>query len=81
MNQGNNQNNNIYIVPVPDKIILSKTNDGKYISKIILNNITSNYIIFKVFMNKEQLYSANPSVGYLEPKGNTQLTIKRIMKV
>ncbi len=75
------QKENIYIIANPDKIILSKNADGKWFSKITLNNVTHNYIIFKVFINKEQLYSANPSVGFIEPRGNVQITIKRIMNV
>jgi len=75
------QKDNIYLVPSSEKIILSKNFDGKYFSKVNLNNITHNFIIFKVFINKEQLYSANPSVGFIEPKGNLQITIKRILNV
>lgn len=75
------QKDNIYLVPSSDKIILSKNQDGKYFSIVNLNNITHNYIIFKVFINKELLYSAKPPVGFIEPRGNLQITIKRISNV
>ena len=75
------QKNNIYIQAVPDKILLAKGSDGKWFSRLTLNNLTHSYIIFKVFINKEQLYSANPSVGFIEPTGSVQLTIKRIINV
>ena len=42
------QKDNIYLVPSSEKIILSKNFDGKYFSKVNLNNITHNFIIFKV---------------------------------
>ena len=44
------QKENIYIVANPDRILLSKNSDGKWSSRLTLNNITHNYIIFKVYI-------------------------------
>lgn len=80
-NNASIQKENIYITSNPDKIYLSKGSDGKWYSRVTLQNITHSYIIFKVFINKAQLYSANPSVGFLEPKGSVEVNIKRTMSV
>lgn len=62
----------------PDKIYLLKSKDGKnYESKINLLNLTSKYLVFKVYINKNQIFSANPSSGFILPNAGINIMIKR----
>jgi hypothetical protein len=73
---------NKYIEILPDKIILGRSNaQAFYESKITLTNLTNKYVVFKVYINKHTLYSANPANSFIPPKENIALTIKRLENV
>ena len=73
---------NKYVDVFPDKIKLSKTFDQNYHeARITLTNLTNNYVVFKVYINKNTIYSANPSSSYIKPKESTTVSIKRLEKV
>ncbi len=73
---------NKYIEVFPDKIKLSKTFEQNfYESRITLTNLTNLYVVFKVYINKNTIYSANPSSSFIKPKESTTITIKRLEKV
>lgn len=68
----------VYIDAYPNKIILSKNFEKNYYeSKINLTNLTNNFVVFKVFINKSQLYSANPSTSFIPPRESKYINIKR----
>ena len=68
-----------YIETIPDKAIFKKSSDlNKYYSTVMLNNLTDNFIIFQIFLNKQTSYSVIPSVGYIEPEGSNTICIKHI---
>jgi hypothetical protein len=73
---------NKYVDVFPEKIKLSKTFDQDYYeARITLTNLTNNYVVFKVYINKNTIYSANPSSSYIKPKESTTINVKRLEKV
>lgn len=73
---------NKYIDVFPDKIRLSKTYEQNfYEARITLTNLTNSYIVFKVYINKSTIYSANPSSSYIKPKESITISVKRLEKV
>jgi len=70
---------NKYIEVFPNKILLKKPlSQNYYESKLILTNTTEKYVVFKVYINKSSIYSANPSTSYIKPKENITIIIKRL---
>ena len=63
-----------------DKIYLTKKTDlvpVQYWSTLNLINNTDEYLIFKVYINKQKIYSTSPSTSYIEPNKKTEIIIKR----
>jgi hypothetical protein len=63
-----------------DKIYLTKKTDESgsyYISKVTLTNLTDKYLLFKVFLTKQKVYSLNPSTSFIPPREKVQVYIKR----
>jgi hypothetical protein len=74
--------NNKYLEVLSDKIILTRTTSNPfYESKISLTNLTDKYVVFKVYINKHTIYSANPASSFIPPKENLSITIKRLENV
>ena len=70
---------NKYLEVLSDKIILTRTAANPYYeAKITLTNLTSKYVVFKVYINKHTLYSANPASSFIPPKENISITVKRL---
>lgn len=70
---------NKYLEVLSDKVILTRTASNPYYeAKITLTNITNKYVVFKVYINKHTLYSANPASTFIPPKENILITIKRL---
>ncbi len=70
---------NKYLEVLSDKLILSRTVSNPYYeAKINLTNLTNKYVIFKVYINKHTLYSANPASTFIPPKENISITVKRL---
>lgn len=73
---------NKYVEVFPNKIVLQKSYDQTYLeSKIVLTNLLDKYVVFKVYINKSAIYSANPSTSFIRPKENISINIKRLEKV
>jgi len=73
---------NKYIDIFPDKIRLSKPFEQNYYeARLTLTNLTNNYVVFKVYINKNTIYSANPSSSYIKPKESITINVKRLEKV
>ncbi len=71
-----------YIEVFPNKILLAKSNDQNYYeAKLTLNNLTNSFVVFKVYINKSTIYSANPSTSFIPPKEGISINIKRLEKV
>ena len=73
---------NKYVDVFPDKIKLSKIFEQDYYeARITLTNLTNSYVVFKVYINKNTIYSANPSSSYIKPRESTTINVKRLEKV
>ena len=70
---------NKYLEVLSDKLILSRTASNPYYeAKINLTNLTNKCVVFKVYINKHTLYSANPASTFIPPKENISITVKRL---
>jgi hypothetical protein len=73
---------NQYIDVFPNKILLSKLNDQNFHeARVTLTNLTTKFVVFKVYINKKTIYSATPSTGYIGPKECIMVNLKRLNKV
>jgi hypothetical protein len=73
---------NHYIDISPEKITLTKSSETSfYESKLVLKNRTDKHVVFKVYINKYTVYSANPSTSFIPPQETILLTIKRLENV
>jgi hypothetical protein len=73
---------NKYVEIFPKKISLKKiTGQNFFETKLTLTNLVDKYVIFKVYINKNSIYSANPSTGFIKPKENIFINIKRLEMV
>jgi hypothetical protein len=71
-----------YIEVSPEKITLSKTSDTSfYESRVVLKNKTDQHVVFKVYINKNTVYSANPSTSFIPPQESIIITVKRLENV
>jgi hypothetical protein len=80
-NQTNTGGENKYIEVFPDKIILSRPlEQNHYEARLTLTNLTDKYVVYKVYINNNAIYSATPSTGFIKPKEITSVNIKRLEK-
>jgi len=80
MNVESNNNINKYFKTDQDKIYLTKKTDlvpVQFCSTLNVINNTDKYLIFKVYINKQKVYSTNPSTSYIIPNGKAEINIKR----
>jgi hypothetical protein len=81
INSSNNHSTK-YIEALPNKIILIKVIDQNfYEGRIILKNLTKNFVIYRFFNNHNLIYSISPCVYYIKPFENFTVNIKRFEKV
>lgn len=65
----------------PDPLIITQSRNSNYLeSQLNLSNLTNEYIIFKIYNNQHDLYSAKPSTSFIPPKEKAVVTIKRFKK-
>lgn len=65
----------------PDPLIISQNSKSNYLeSQLNLSNLTNEFVIFKIYNNQRELYSAKPSTSFIGPKEKTIVTIKRFKK-
>jgi hypothetical protein len=62
-------------------VILQKGIDNSPKGKIVLKNITQNYIVYKIYMNKENTYTLTQSTGFILPEAKTEIGIRRNFEV
>lgn len=70
----------IYFKIDTDKIYLTRRreqNTNIISSTVTLVNLTDSYLLFKVYINKQKIYSTNPSTSFIPPRGKVDVTIKR----
>ena len=77
-----NNKSPVYLETNPNKIILIKIIDQNfYEGRILMKNVTNNYIIYKFIFNQQMIYSITPSVYFLKPGENFTVNVKRFEKV
>lgn len=71
-----------YLEVFPTTANFSKKPDKEfYEANLSLNNITNQYVIFKIYINKNTVYTANPSTSFLRPSDSTTVKITRQERV
>lgn len=75
-----NASSNI-VLAFPDPLVIIQSNNSNYFESILnLTNLTDDYIVFKIYNNKHEIYSAKPSASFIPPKETTKVVIKRFKK-
>ena len=70
------------VLAFPDPLVITQSNNSNYFESILnLTNLTDDYIVFKIYNNKRELYSAKPSTSFIPPKETAKVAIKRFKKV
>jgi len=65
----------------PNPLIMAQSRNSDFLdSQLNLSNLTNEYIIFKVYNNQYNLYSATPSTSFIPPKDKAIVKIKRYIK-
>lgn len=63
------------ISPNPLSIIITKNNENKKISSLILKNITNKYIVYKFLINNKGVLLAKPSTSFIPPLKSINIEI------
>lgn len=75
------KNSSKIVLVFPNPLIITKNkNSSYYESKLNLTNLTNDYVIFKVYNNRHDIYSAKPSASFIRPKETTHVLVKRFAK-
>jgi len=70
------------VLAFPDPLVITQSNNSNYFESILnLTNLTEEYIVFKIYNNKRELYSAKPSTSFIPPKETSKVAIKRFKKM
>ena len=78
INSQSNIKQNKFIEVEPNKIILIKVTDQSiYEGRLILKNLTNNYVVYRFFNTLYMTYSITPIVYYIRPNENFIVNIKR----
>ena len=78
----NSPQSNKFIEPIPNKIVLIKVIDQNfYEGRLIFNNITSHYVVYRIFNDRSILYSISPNIFFIKPYEKFTINIKRFEKV
>ena len=75
-------NNYVEVFPSPLTLLPTNNNSNYLGAKLNLRNLTNEYIIFKVYNNRNQnlVYSVKPSTSFIPPMESTSVSIKRFSK-
>lgn len=69
-----------YIEIIPNKLILIRLTDQKFFEgRITLKNITSKFVIYKIYINHTLNYSVTPSVYYIPPYQSIVINVKKFI--
>ncbi len=71
----------IYIETDDKTIFINKGQDSVYRGKILLKNLTSRQIVYKVYMNKLNTYTLNNPIGCIFPYSSFEVHFKRNVAV
>jgi len=77
---------NIYVKEFPNPLNIYKKNENEYFeASITLKNLTNNYLIFKVYINKldahqKTLYVPKPNTSFIKPFDSKKITVNRYNK-
>ena len=65
----------------PNSLELTPSKEKSFIeSKLNIKNLTNNYVIFKIYNSKQNLYSVKPSKSFIPPKETKNISVKRFTK-
>lgn len=71
----------ILVDEFPNPLTLSRESENDYFNGIItLTNKTSNYVIFKVYFSSKSIFSASPSMHFIQPLSSITITVKYLEK-
>ena len=74
------ENSNLVSI-YPNPLYISKSyNSDNYESNLNFQNLTNNYIIFKIQCNQSKLYTIKPGVGSIPPQETINVLIRRFNK-
>lgn len=74
--------NNKYLDVFPEKMVLTRQLEQNfYESKATLYNTSTQFVIYKMYINRDTVYSVNPSTSFIAPGDKAEITIKRLDKV
>jgi hypothetical protein len=78
----NGMNKNTKLIEVvPGKAILVKVTDQNfYEGRLTLNNLTTNFVVYRFFNSQHMTYSISPIVYYIRPFESFVVNIKRFQK-
>jgi len=60
-----------------NKVVFTKKQQSLHTATITINNLVNKFVIYKVFINKNVIYRASPSEGFITPNGKATVSIKR----
>jgi len=78
-----NSGNFIYVEEFPNPLDIYRKNENEYFeASITLKNITNNYLIFKVYINKvdanqKSIYVPKPSTSFIKPNDYVKIKVNR----
>jgi hypothetical protein len=76
----NNEKKIGYIETSPNKLILIRLTDQKFFEgRLTIRNITSKYVIYKIYINHTLNYSVTPSVYYIPPNQSIIVNVKKFI--
>lgn len=66
----------------PSKIILVKMTDQSFSEgRIVVKNLTQNYVIYKILTRQSAGYAVSPSVYFIKPSNSVTINVKHFEKV
>ena len=65
----------VEVSPNPLSIIISRDNNEKKISQIILKNITNQYILYKFLINTKGVLLARPPTSFIKPSQSVSIEV------
>jgi hypothetical protein len=81
-----NLEKNVYVKEFPNPLNIYKKNENEYFeASITLKNLTNNYLIFKVYINKvdanqKAVYIPKPNTSFIKPFDSKKITVNRYNK-
>ena len=67
----------IYIKVDENFLVINMENGTNYKGKLVIKNVFSENIVFKIFSNKQKTYNFLKNYGLLEPNENCEIVVLR----